>query len=103
VAIANLLQLADLRTDPKTLPIDSVDASLLQGLLGGMLGGNPAEQKAKLEAATKTANDITGLVKTKKKDKAVAASSDAGGSKRKLDAVDEEEANGKRAKTEDLA
>jgi len=67
-----------------------------------MLGGNPAEQKAKLEAATKSANDISGLVKTKKKDKVAAPSSDAGGSKRKLDAV-EEETNGKRAKTEDLS
>lgn len=67
-----------------------------------MLGANPAEQKAKLEAATKSANDITGLVKSKKKDKVAAASSDAGGSKRKLDA-DDETADGKRAKTEDLA
>lgn len=84
------------------MPIDSVDPTVLQGLLGGLIGANPAEQKAKLEAAAKTANDISGLVKAKKKDKAAAGSSDAGGSKRKLDA-DEETANGKRARTEDLA
>jgi HAT1-interacting factor 1 len=95
-------QLADLRTDPKTLPVDSVDSGVLNGLLNGMLGGDPAEAKAKLEAATKNANDITGLVKTKKKAKAEPAPTDAGSSKRKLETV-EEDTDGKRAKTEDLA
>lgn len=98
-------QLADLNTDPKSQAFDSIDKSVFQGLLGGMIGADPAAQKAKLEEATKAANDITGLVKTKKKEKAPApaptASSDAGSSKRKLE-VEEEGANGKRAKTEEI-
>jgi HAT1-interacting factor 1 len=74
-------------------------------MVGGMLGGmDPAAQKAKLQEVTKSANDITGLVKTKKKEKVPAASgpSDSGSSKRKLEVVEEDAVDGKRAKTEDL-
>jgi HAT1-interacting factor 1 len=102
ILVTNIVQLAELRTDPNKMPVNSVDTTVLQGLLGGLAGANAAEKKAKLEAAAKTANNISGLVKAKKKDKAAAGSSDTGGSKRKLDA-DEEGSNGKRAKTEDLA
>ncbi|KAJ4375795.1 hypothetical protein N0V83_001072 [Neocucurbitaria cava] len=98
-------RLADLKADPTKQEFDSIDSSVFQGLLGGLLGADAATQKAKLAEATKSANDVTGLVKTKKKAKAApvpaAASGDAGSSKRKLEVEDDAAANGKRAKTEE--
>lgn len=84
-----------------------MDQTVFQGLLGGLLGADAATQKAKLAEATQAANDISGLVKTKKKEKAPApapaasASAEASGSKRKLE-VEEDGMNGKRAKTEEM-
>jgi HAT1-interacting factor 1 len=70
-----------------------------------MLGADAATQKAKLAEATASANDISGLVKTRKKEKPAAhaptTSNDTGSSKRKLE-VQEDGANGKRAKTEEI-
>ena len=97
-------RLADLKADPTKQEFDSIDSSVFQGLLGGLLGADAATQKAKIAEVTKSANDVTGLVKTKKKAKAPvpAPSADASNSKRKLE-VDDDTANGKRAKTEDPA
>jgi HAT1-interacting factor 1 len=101
----NVYQLADLNTDPAQQQVDSFDPSVFQGLLGGLLGADPATQKAKLEEATKSANDVSSLVRTKKKAPtpapAASASNDNGSSKRKLDDEDDG-ANGKRAKTEEM-
>lgn len=97
---------ADLQSDPTQQDFDSLDPSVMQGLLGGLLGADAATQKAKLAEATKSANDVTGLVKAKKKATAPTASETAGGSssssssKRKLDAPDSD-ANEKRAKTDE--
>lgn len=99
VLCANLMQLTDLKTDPKAAAFDTIDPSLFQGLMGGLLGSDPSTVKAKLEEASKSAKDISGLVKTRKKEKPVAAGEGSSG-KRKLE-VQNEEANGKRAKTED--
>ena len=38
----------------------------LAGILGSMLGESPAAQRARIEEASKGANDLTGLVKKKK-------------------------------------
>lgn len=95
----------DLQSDPTKQEFDSIDPSVMQGLLGGLLGADAATQKAKIAEATKSANDVTGLVKTKKKAKAPApppSNSAAASSKRKLE-VDEGGAEGKRAKTEEPA
>ncbi|KAF2676514.1 hypothetical protein K458DRAFT_437183 [Lentithecium fluviatile CBS 122367] len=98
-------RLVDLKEDPTKQQFDSIDPSVFQGLLGGLLGADPATQKAKLAEATQSANDISGLVKTKKKEKASApapaASSDVGSGKRKLE-VEDDGMNGKRAKTEEM-
>lgn len=100
------MQLADLKEDPTQQKVDSIDPTVFQGLLGGLLGADPETQKAKLAEATKGANDLSGLVRTKKKAKpeeAAASSStagDASGSKRKLEVDDG--SNGKRAKTEEM-
>jgi len=41
----------------------------LGGILGSILGESADAQKARIEAVTKTANDLTGLIKHKKKPK----------------------------------
>jgi HAT1-interacting factor 1 len=94
-------RVTDLKLDPTKQEVDSIDPTVFQGLLGGLLGADAATTKAKIAEATKSANDVTGLVKTKKKAKPAPAAPSAGGSsKRKLE-VDDSEANGKRSKTEE--
>jgi HAT1-interacting factor 1 len=98
---ANYDQLVELRNP--TAPENP-----MAGLLADMLGESPAQSKARIEEATKNANDISGLVKHKKKPK-VEASSGAAASqtnlatngKRKLDESDAMETEGKKAKHED--
>ena len=95
----------DLKEDPTKQKIDSVDQTVFQGLLGGLLGADSETQKAKLAEATKSANDISGLVKTKKEKPTPATASSTAGepssSKRKLK-LEEDGMNGKRAKTEEV-
>lgn len=58
-----------------------------------MLGESPAQQRARIEEASRNANDLSGLVKHKKKptDKAATAETTVNGSsKRKADAIDED-------------
>ncbi|CAG5159051.1 uncharacterized protein ALTATR162_LOCUS5387 [Alternaria atra] len=95
-------RLADLKSDPTKQEFDSIDSSVFKGLLGGLLGADAATQKAKLAEATKSANDVSGMVKKKVKAPApvVSGSNDASSSKRKLE-VDDGGADGKRAKTEE--
>jgi HAT1-interacting factor 1 len=97
-------RVTDLKLDPTKQEVDSIDPTVFQGLLGGLLGADAATQKAKIAEATKSANDVTGLVKTKKKAKptpAAASNTQAGSStKRKLE-VDGNDATGKRSKTEE--
>jgi HAT1-interacting factor 1 len=97
-------RVTDLKADPTKQEFDSLDPSVFQGLLGGLLGADAATQKAKIAEATKSANDVTGMVKKKKKAPAPApaAAQAEGSGKRKLE-VGGEEANGKRAKTEEPA
>jgi HAT1-interacting factor 1 len=68
---------------------DLVGESLMgdaKGVLGNLQGQSLAKQKAIVEEASKGANDLTGLVKRKRKDE---------------DAEAETASNGKRAKTEE--
>ena len=41
----------------------------LSGILGSILGESPEAQKARVEEATRNANDVSGLVKRKKGEK----------------------------------
>ena len=70
-----------------------------------MLGESPAQQRARIEEASKNANDLTGLVKHKKRSKDDAPSTDTavnGSSKRKANAIDEDGGSTeKKAKVED--
>lgn len=65
-------------------------------MLGSILGESPAQQKARIEEATSKANDLSGLVRHRKKLKVdpsvVSVSKDKG--KRKADDGDAAEANG---------
>ncbi|TKA64724.1 hypothetical protein B0A49_07991 [Cryomyces minteri] len=73
LANTQTLQLLDLRNpEPVLSGAPGLDdaasgSNPLAGLLGSMLGESPAQQKARIEEATKGANDLTGLVKHKKK------------------------------------
>lgn len=94
-------QLVDLRNDPiDTKGLMGADANPLGGILGAALGESSAEAQARIEEATKTATDLSGLVRKKKpKDEPAAAES---GGKRKAEEGAEEEESSKRAKTEEL-
>lgn len=82
----------------------------LGGLAGSLFGVAPAQQKAKIAEATKTANDLTGLIR-KKQPKAetqeAAAPAENGAAKRKLEddgnVEKETRTNGKKVKFEDGA
>jgi len=56
------------------------------GILGSLLGETPAAQKARIEEATKSANDLTGLIRHKKK-----APMPEPASKRKAEAVGDDD------------
>lgn len=58
----------------------------LGGILGSLLGESAADQKARIEEVTKGANDLTGLIRHKKKSQV----SDAP-VKRKVEAVDDDD------------
>ena len=80
----------------------------LGGILGSTLGEPPAEVAARIEEAKKTANDLTGLVRLKKKlatDSAAepnTTSNGANGANRKRKAEDDpEDSDSKKAKVED--
>jgi HAT1-interacting factor 1 len=94
-------RVTDLKADPTKQEIDSIDPTVFQGLLGGLLGADAATQKAKIAEATKSANDVSGMVKKKAKPAPAVAKAGSSG-KRKLE-VDGNEADGKRAKTEEPA
>jgi hypothetical protein len=84
------------------------DANPFGGLLGAALGESSAEAQARIDEATKTATDLTGLVRKKKpKEEPKAASPPAEASAAKRKADDGLEAPGeessKRAKTEEPA
>lgn len=67
----------------------------LVGMLGSLLGESTAQQKSRIEEATKTANDLTGMVRKKKPATAKPAEAST---KRKLEGDDEEGADGKKPK-----
>lgn len=82
----------------------------LSGILGSILGESPAAQRARLEEASKSANDLTDLVKRKKPAEGdVSNASEPDGvqsnGKRKVDFRDdvEEVGTGKKAKISDGA
>jgi len=68
----------------------------LVGILGSLLGESTAQQKSRIEEATKGANDLTGMVRKKKP--ATSAKPAEASTKRKLEDDDEEGANGKKPK-----
>jgi HAT1-interacting factor 1 len=99
-------QLVDLRNPAISVsggPAGAPDGSNpLAGILGQVFGESTSEQKARIQEATKNANDLTGLVRKKKPAQAPETAEVNGKAKRKLDVADAgEEGDGKRAKTEE--
>lgn len=113
--IVYLLQLVELRQPPISLNdptgVGTIDGSNpLSGILGSILGDSPAAQKARLEEASKGANDLTNLIKRRKPAKGDASEGselDAiqSNGKRKIDFGDkvEDASSGKKAKISDGA
>ncbi|EMC95838.1 hypothetical protein BAUCODRAFT_34605 [Baudoinia panamericana UAMH 10762] len=102
---------ASLSADPMSGMGDG-GADALKGMLGAMLGDSKAEQQKKIAEATAQANDLSGLVKHRKKVKAeegtkgvagagAAAATTNGTGKRKAENVDDSVVQGKKAKIED--
>ncbi|PLN76523.1 hypothetical protein BDW42DRAFT_178562 [Aspergillus taichungensis] len=59
-------RLVDLRRPPVSIKeSDDKEEAMLKGLLGQIMGQSPSEQKVKLDAATKGANDLSAFVKRK--------------------------------------
>ena len=84
---------------------DGGDQNILGGILGSLLGESQAAQKAKIAEATKTANDLTGLIRHKKKPKADDADSAAKPVEASTAPVTEEAtvaSNGKRKADDDV-
>jgi HAT1-interacting factor 1 len=111
-------RLEDLRKPAKSLsalqngalgPMGGEGDAALQGVLGAMLGESKADAQKRLKDATAKANDLTGLVKKKKKEKKVEQPVVEGKGKRKaIDEVDATEGldapsgNGKKVKFEEV-
>ncbi|KAL4889727.1 hypothetical protein BDV59DRAFT_186064 [Aspergillus ambiguus] len=87
-------RLTDLRRPPVSLEDSNAqNEAFLKGILGQMIGQTPAQQAARLDAASKNANDLSGLVKKRKQPSSQeAGSTEQGASK---------EDTTKRARTED--
>lgn len=110
--LLNPFQLVDLRNDPiDTKGLLGEGANPMTGILGAVIGETPAQTKARVEEVSKTANDLSGLVRKKAKDApapaAAAAPAEAtetnGNGKRKAedDAPVEEESTAKKAKVDE--
>lgn len=64
-------QLVDLRQPPTSIKEQNQsNEAVLKGVLGQIVGQSPAEQKSKLDAASKGANDLSAFVKKKPADRA---------------------------------
>ncbi|KAG9201436.1 hypothetical protein G6514_005633 [Epicoccum nigrum] len=93
-------RLKDLKQDPtKQTDFDSIDPSVVQGLFGSLLGADKTKQQEILKQATAQANDVSQVVRKKAKPAPKPVAADEGKGKRKLEV--EEDASGKRSKTEE--
>ncbi|KAJ5627588.1 hypothetical protein N7528_005015 [Penicillium herquei] len=88
-------RLVDLRRSPVTAEESNQESeAFLKGILGQIVGQSPADQKARLDAASKEANDLSSLVRRKPASQATSAS------KRPAE-EDPSESDSKRARVED--
>lgn len=72
------------------------DEAVLKGVLGQIVGQSPTEQKSKLDAASKGANDLSSLVKRKP-----AKPSQGGETAHKRSAEEAEDSDSKRARVDE--
>lgn len=60
------MQLIDLRRSPVSVEQnDQANEAMLKGILGQIVGQSPTDQKARLDAASKEATDLSSLVRRK--------------------------------------
>ena len=99
-AYLTILQLIDLRRPPVSIEeSNDKNEAFLKGILGQMMGETPAQQAARLDAATKNANDLSGLVKKRKQPSSQPSEGASSGQKRS--AAENGEDATKRARTDD--
>lgn len=72
------------------------DEAVLKGVLGQIVGQSPTEQKSKLDAASKGANDLSSLVKRKP-----AKPSQGGKTAHKRPAEEAEDSDSKRVRVDE--
>ncbi|EAU34682.1 conserved hypothetical protein [Aspergillus terreus NIH2624] len=95
-------RLIDLRRPPVSIEeSNDKNEAFLKGILGQMMGETPAQQAARLDAATKNANDLSGLVKKRKQPSSQPSEGASSGQKRS--AAENGEDATKRARTDDSA
>ncbi|KAM0333261.1 hypothetical protein ACHAQA_001922 [Verticillium albo-atrum] len=83
--------------------LEAAAGSAIQGIMGSALGESAAETEARVEEAKKTATDLTGLVRKKKKDEAQPAEGqmnghESNGTKRKAEEPAESDESAKKVK-----
>lgn len=103
--VADMRQrLVDLRNPAVSLSAgDQEGGGALEGVLGAMLGESKEGREKRVREATEGANDLSGLIKHKKKKVEVGAATGAGEEgkeKRKAEVVEGEGSTGKKAKVE---
>lgn len=87
--------------------LEAATGEAMQGILGSVLGESAAQTEARIEEAKKTATDLTGLVRKKKKDEPAAAveapanGTGSNGTKRKAEEPADEDVS-KKAKVEEV-
>ncbi|KAI1497839.1 hypothetical protein F5X99DRAFT_353582 [Biscogniauxia marginata] len=103
--IADMEQrLVELRKPPMDVNEALGGDNPLTGLLGAALGETAAEKEARVEAAKKSANDLSGLVRKKAKEEQKSQSEETNGNgKRKAEDPVEAEEEAKKAKVETAA
>lgn len=87
--------------------LEAATGTAMQGILGSVLGESAQATEARVEEAKKTATDLTGLVRKKKKDEPLSTGASPGGSesngtKRKAEEPTGDESS-KKAKVEETA
>lgn len=98
--ITNLYQLIELQKPP--IDVNSAVYGAAANALGGLFGGGAsAETEARIEAAKKTATDLTGLVRKKKAEPAATETNGHGKRKAEEPADAVAEADSKKAKVEE--
>ena len=100
IHVLTLLKLVDLRQPPVSIKEQNQsNEAFLKGVLGQIVGQSPAEQKSKLDAASREARDLSAFVKRRPAN----TRASPGESAQKRPAEDAQDSDSKRARVEDAS